>query len=438
MTSRSCTQRRGDGAARRTAFASALALSVVLAGCSGAGDMDSTGGGSVAEGLQAFVGATIIDGTGSAPVGGGVILARDGIIEAVGPSAGVVVPEGAEIIDLEGRWIVPGFINSHGHVNGDLAAARRQLEQYAHYGITTVVSLGEEPETGQLRDEQGDANLDRSRIFVSGPVIAPTTPEEARADVEMLVELNVDWVKTRVDDGLDTRSKTPPEVYREIIATAEEHGLPAAIHIVDLEDAIGIVEAGAALVAHSVRDAPVNDVLTDAMLEADVCLVPTLTREVSTFTYAERPDFLDDPFFLERAAPADLSPFQTPEFRESQQTDAALFWKDALPLAMTNMKALHDAGVGIAMGTDTGPFGRFQGYFEHMEMEMMADAGLSPAEVIHASTGGAATCMGLAGSVGTLETGAHADLVVLNADPLADITNTREIDSVWISGNRVR
>ncbi len=438
MTSRSCTQRRGDGAARRTTFASALALSVVLAGCSGAGDMDSTGGGSVAEGFQAFVGATIIDGTGSAPVGGGVILARGGIIEAVGPSAGVVVPEGAEIIDLEGRWIVPGFINSHGHVNGDLAAARRQLEQYAHYGITTVVSLGEEPETGQLRDEQGDANLDRSRIFVSGPVIAPTTPEEARADVEMLVELNVDWVKTRVDDGLDTRSKTPPEVYREIIATAEEHGLPAAIHIVDLEDAIGIVEAGAALVAHSVRDAPVNDVLTDAMLEADVCLVPTLTREVSTFTYAERPDFLDDPFFLERAAPADLSPFQTPEFRESQQTDAALFWKDALPLAMTNMKALHDAGVGIAMGTDTGPFGRFQGYFEHMEMEMMADAGLSPAEVIHASTGGAATCMGLAGSVGTLETGAYADLVVLNADPLADITNTREIDSVWISGNRVR
>ena len=400
--------------------------------------MASTGGGSAAEGLQAFVGATIIDGTGSAPVGGDVILARDGIIEAVGPSAGVEIPEGAEIIDLEGHWIVPGFINSHGHVSGDLATARRQLEQYAHYGITTVVSLGEEPETGQLRDEQGDANLDRSRIFVSGPVIAPTTPEEARADVEMLVELNVDWVKTRVDDGLDTRPKTTPEVYREIIAAAEEHGLPAAIHIVDLEDAIGVVEAGAALVAHSVRDAPVNDVLTDAMLEADVCLVPTLTREVSTFTYAERPDFFDDPFFLEGAAPADLSPFQTPAFRESQQTDAALFWKDALPLAMNNMKALHDAGVGIAMGTDTGPFARFQGYFEHMEMEMMAEAGLSPAEVIHASTGGAAACMGLTGSVGTLETGAYADLVVLNADPLADIMNTREIDSVWISGNRIR
>ena len=439
MKERPCTQRSGDEVRRRRAFAAAVAVSMVLAGCAGAGDPDPADGSGAGAGVQAFVGATIIDGRGSAAVAGGVILARDGIIEAVGPGAGVEVPAGAEIIDLEGRWIVPGFINAHGHVSGDLTAARSQLEQYAYYGVTTVVSLGEEPETGQLRDGQaGDTGLNRSRIFVSGPVIAPTTPEEARADVEMLADLNVDWVKTRIDDGLGTRPKPPPEVWGEVIAAAEEHGLPAAIHIVDLADAIGIVEAGVALVAHSVRDAPVNDVLIDAMLEADVCLVPTLTREVSTFTYAQRPDFFDDPFFLERAAPSDLSPFQTPEFRASQQTDAALFWEDALPLAMANMKALHDAGVGIAMGTDTGPFARFQGYFEHMEMEMMADAGLSPAEVIHASTGGAAECMGLAGSVGTLETGAYADLVVLNADPLADIANTREIESVWVSGNRVR
>lgn len=436
MTSRSRTQGEGDGAARRAAFAGAVAVCIALASCSGAGETDSIGGGGAADGLQAFVGATIIDGSGSAPIAGGVLLARDGIIEAVG--ANVEVPEGAEIIDLEGRWLVPGFINAHGHVNGDLAAARSQLEQYAHYGVTTVVSLGEEPATGQLRDEEGDPGLDRARIFVSGPVIAPTTPEEARSDIEMLVELNVDWVKTRIDDGLDTRPKPPAEVTSEILAAAAEHGLPVAIHIVDLEDAITVVEGGAALVAHSVRDAPVDDALIDAMLEADVCLVPTLTREVSTFTYAERPDFFDDPFFLERAAPADLAPFQTPEFRASQQSDAALFWKDALPLALANMKALHDAGVGIAMGTDTGPFARFQGYFEHMEMEMMADGGLSATEVIHASTGGAAECMGLAGSVGTLQTGAYADLVVLNADPIADITNTREIESVWVSGNRIR
>ena len=428
--------REGNGRpAPNSALAGSVALLLALAGCSGTGGTDAAGGGGAGDGLQAFVGATIIDGTGSAPIGEGVLLARGGIVEAVG--AGIEVPKGAEIIDLGGRWIVPGFINAHGHVNGDLAAARSQLDLYAYYGVTTVVSLGEEPETGQLRDSQGDPGLDRARIFVSGPVIAPATPEEARADVEMLAALNVDWVKTRIDDGLDTRPKTPPEVYGEILAAAEDHGIPAAIHIVDLEDAIAVVEGGAALVAHSVRDAPVDDVLIGAMLEADVCLVPTLTREISTFTYAERPDFFDDPFFLERA-PDDLAQFQTPEFQASQRSDAAEFWKQALPLALENMKALHDAGVGIAMGTDTGPFARFQGYFEHMEMEMMAGAGLTPAEVIHASTGGAAECMGLAGSVGTFEPGAYADLVVLNADPLADIRNTREIESVWISGNRIR
>lgn len=433
MTGRSRIRKGNGRPAPNTALAGSLAVLLTVAGCSGTGGTDAAVEGG--DGLQAFVGATIIDGTGAAAISDGVLLARGGIVEAVG--AGVEVPEGAEIIDLAGRWIVPGFINAHGHVNGDLAAAQSQLDLYAYYGVTTVVSLGEEPETGQLRDSQGDPGLDRARIFVSGPVIAPTTPEEARADVEMLAALNVDWVKTRIDDGLDTRPKTPPEVYGEILAAAEDHGIPAAIHVVDLEDAIAVVEGGAALVAHSVRDAPVNDVLIDAMLEADVCLVPTLTREISTFIYAERPDFFDDPFFLERA-PDDLAQFQTPEFQASQQSDAAEFWKAALPLALENMKALHDAGVGVAMGTDTGPFARFQGYFEHMEMEMMADAGLTPAEVIHASTGGAAECMGLAGSVGTFEPGAYADLVVLNADPLADITNTREIESVWISGNRIR
>lgn len=435
MTGRSRIRAGNGGPVPSTAFAGSLTLLLALAGCSGTGGTDGAGGGGAGDGLQAFVGATIIDGTGAAPIGEGVLLARGGIVEAVG--AGVEVPGDAEVIDLAGRWIVPGFINAHGHVNGDLAAALDQLELYAYYGVTTVVSLGEEPETGQLRDSQGDPGLDRARIFVSGPVIAPTTAEEARADVEMLAALNVDWVKTRIDDGLDLREKPPPEVYGEILAAAEDHGIPAAFHVVELEDAISSVELGAAVLAHSVRDVPVDDVLIDAMLEADVCLVPTLTREISTFIYAERPDFFDDPFFLERA-PDDLAQFQTPEFQESQRSYAAQFWEQALPLALENMKALHDGGVGIAMGTDSGPFARFQGYFEHVEMEMMADGGLTPAEVIHASTGGAAECMGLAGSVGTFQPGAYADLVVLNADPLADITNTREIESVWISGNRIR
>ena len=419
-----------------------ILLLVVISACSQAGEDASSGAAgsdASAVGLQAFTAARILDGTGADPIDDGVLLVRDGVIERVGTSEDVDIPSGAEVIDLGDRWLLPGFINAHGHVTGNRAAALAQLEQYAYYGITTVISLGgEDPDAFQLRDEQGGSDLGRARIYVAGPVIAPNSPEEARSDVARLAEMNVDWVKTRVDDGLDTRPKTSPEVYGEIISAAKEHGLPVAIHIVDLEDAIGIVQAGVDLVAHSVRDEAVDQALTEAMLEADICLVPTLTREVSTFAYAERPDFFDDPFFLERAAPADLDAFLTPQRQAQSESEAAQFWRSALPLALQNMKRLHDAGVGVAMGTDTGPVGRFQGYFEHLEMEMMADAGLTPAEVIHAATGGAASCMGLTGTVGTLVPGAMADLVVLEESPLTDILNTRGIHSVWTSGNRIR
>ena len=316
-----------------------ILLVTVLPGCSPGGGGDDSAS---AEGLQAFVGAQIVDGTGAGAVADGVLLARDGVIEQVGAAASVDIPSGAEVIDLGGRWLLPGFINAHGHVNGDLTAAVHQLEQYAHYGVTTVVSLGEEPETGRLRDEQGTPDLDRARIWVSGPVINPSSPEEARSAVAELAGMNVDWVKIRVDDGLDTRPKMSPEVYGEVISAAGEHDLPVAIHVVDLEDAIGVVEAGGDLVAHSVRDEAVNQTLIDAMRSADVCLVPTLTRELSTFVYAERPDFFDDPFFLDGAAPADLATFITPELQSSQMSPAAQFFKERLPLAQQNMNRLHD------------------------------------------------------------------------------------------------
>src|SRR5690606_34692581 len=120
-----------------------------------------------------------------------------------------------------------------------------------------------------------------------------------------------------------------------------------------------------------------------------------------------------------------------------RESAAARYWEEHLPIAMQNLKTLSDAGVRIAMGTDTGPPGRFQGYFEHLEMEMMADAGLTPMQVLVASTGGAAGCVGLDPDLGKIEAGKYADFVVLEQNPLDDIRNTRTIESVWINGNRV-
>jgi len=378
------------------------------------------------------------------------VLVRDGRIEAVG-TADTSVPAGAEVVDLDGRWLLPGLINAHGHVGGvrglesgaHLYTRENILEQlglYARYGVTTVVSLGGDGEEGiRVREEQDTPGLYRARLYVAGPVISPNSPEEAREEVADLADLGVDWVKIRVDDGLGQGSKMSREVYSEVIRAAHEHGLPLAAHLVYLEDAHGLMEAGADLLAHSVRDASVGEELIRMMREREVCLTPTLTRELSTFVYAERPDFFDDPFFLAEADPAVLEALEDPERQaQVQASEAARYYREALPTAKENVRLLHEGGVGIAMGTDSGPPARFQGYFEHLEMEMMVAAGLTPAQVIHSATGAAARCVGLAGEVGTLEPGAWADVLVLDEDPIANIRNTRRIHGVWIAGNRVR
>jgi len=382
--------------------------------------------------VRAFVGARILDGTGAPLLENGVVVVRDGLITEVGTADAVTPPSEAEIVDLEGRFLLPGFVNAHGHVgpDGDRSDVGEQLEIYAHYGITTVLSLGDEAD--DPREERWSPELRRARLFVSGPSLAPESPEAAEDEVARVVAMGADWVKMHVNEARNR------DTYPALIAAAQRRSKPTAIHIEELEDARGVLEAGATLLAHSVRDAPVDDDLIQRMQAQDVCLVPTFTRELSTWVYEDRPDFFDDPFFLERSAPDNLEAFITPQRQAQAQGAGARYWREALPLAMENMVRLHEAGVGIAMGTDSGPSGRFQGYFEHLEMEMMVEAGMTPEAVLVSSTGEAARCIGLEDAVGTVQPGRWADLVVLDADPREDIRNTREIHGVWIAGNRVR
>lgn len=386
--------------------------------------------------VRAFTGLTLIDGTDRAPVVNATIIVQDGRIVRIGPASSVTIPPEVQRIALDGKVVIPGLINAHGHIND----APRDLRTYAAYGVTTVFSLGgDQPPVFAARDQQATTPaLDRARVFVSGPVLTPTTPDEARAQVAGVAAQKVDIVKIRVDDNLGTTQKMPPEVYRVVIAEAHRLGLRVAAHLFYLADAKALLGAGADFIAHSVRDADIDADLITALKSSGVCYCPTLMREVSTFVYEATPDFFADPLFLAHANAEWIATLKEPARQDAmRRSPTAQRYKTALAVASRNLKRLADAGIPIAMGTDTGPTGRFQGYFELMELELMVKAGLTPRQTLAAATRDAARCMKIDAQLGTLERGKWADFVVLDADPLSDISNVRRISSVWIAGNKV-
>jgi imidazolonepropionase-like amidohydrolase len=397
---------------------------------------------------KAFTGARVIDGTDRPPIDNATILVRDGKVQSVAPAARVQVPADAERIALQGKTVIPGIVNAHGHVGntegmeqGHYSAANvaRDLKTYAAYGVTTVFSLGDDQAAGiQARDSQRTPSLNRSRLFVAGPVLAPKSVDEARTLVDDTVAMKVDIIKIRVDDNLGTTKKMAPEIYKAVIDEAHKKGARVAVHLFYLDDAKAVLDAGADFIAHSVRDKDVDDPFIAMLKRRDVCYCPTLMREVSTFTYDSTPAWFSDPLFLKHADMTAVNALKEPARQQQMKASrSAQQYKAGLEVANRNLKKLADAGVKIAMGTDTGPPARFQGYFELMELEMMAKAGLTPAQVLASATRDAARCMKLDREVGTLEANKWADFVVLDADPLADISNVKKISAVYIAGNPV-
>jgi imidazolonepropionase-like amidohydrolase len=229
-----------------------------------------------------------------------------------------------------------------------------------------------------------------------------------------------------------------PDVYRAVIDEAHKRGLRVAAHLYYLDDAKALLAAGADFIAHSVRDQKVDDEFVSALKTSNRCYTPTLMREVSTWVYESTPDFFADPLFLKHANPAWVSAGRDPARQQATRTNtAAQTYKAQFPFAVMNLERLAEAGIPIAMGTDTGPTGRFQGYFELMELEQMVKAGMTAAQALKSATSVAARCMGLDRDLGSIEPGKWADFVVLDGNPLADISNIRRISSVWIAGNRV-
>ena len=400
--------------------------------------------------VTAFVGGRLIDGTGSV-IENGTLVIDGGRIVAAGP-ASTAVPAGATRVDVRGKTLLPGLVNAHGHVaattglRSDPASytrenLTRQLKTYAQYGVTTVFSLGDDQALGfEMRNEQATGPLDRARIFVAGAVITGNTADEARAMASTVADMKPDLLKIRVDDNLGSSRKMPEPAWRAVIDEAHQRNLKVAVHIYSLADAKATLEAGADFIAHSVRDLPVDEGFIAALKGRDVCYSPTFTREISTFIYDATPTWVDDPFFVKGVTPDIITQLKDPKRQEQIRNgagwNAGQQYKAGLEVAKRNLKTLVDRGVRIAFGTDTGPPARFQGFFEHLELEMMVEAGLTPMQALVSATGDAARCHQRAGQFGTLAPGAAADVLILGANPLDNIRNTRRIEQGWINGRK--
>ena len=374
-----------------------------------------------------FHGATVIVGDGSDPIEDATFVIEDGRFVAAGAAGEVMAPEGAAHVDLSGRTVIPALIDAHVHLSVPRDALIDDLQRRAYYGVGAAVSLGHDDgeATAAVRDAQVPG---AARAMTAGRGITRhepgrsevpywiNTPEEARTAVQELAAANVDLVKIWVDDRGGQYDKLTPELYGAVIDEAHQHGLRVTAHIFSLEDAKGLLEAGVDAFAHSVRDMDVDDEFVE-MVQArpEVVLVANLgARGVH-----------EDLNWLSGTLPAD----------QLEQTQAGYMDRpeaqESFGIQARNLARLNEAGMKIAMGTDGNA-----GWRPHIEMRDMVESGMSPHEVIVASTGAAAEFLKMS-DTGTIEAGKSADFVVLEANPLEDITNTRRIESVYLRGEEV-
>ena len=416
-----------------------------------------------------LTGFSLIDGTGRAAAPNSAMTIEEGRIRWVGPAAELKVPAGAATVDLAGKYVMPGIINLHGHLgnvvglaqNPDLytrESVEHDLRMYASYGVTTMASLGIDKDLiFDVRAEQRKGRPTMTRVYTAGlglvykggfggGITLPGVPtpiigsvSEVDAAVAEQAKKGVDFLKFWTDDNYGAVKRMPFDIADAIISSGHKHGLRVLAHVFYLEDAKHLAASGIDALAHSVRDKPVDQELIDTMKRNGTWLSSaTLTREVALSSYATTPPFLNDPFFTRSTTPDVLAKLASPEYQKEKAGDANLGkYPIAEDIEMKNLKRLADAGVRYGFGTDTGVPGRFQGYFEHRELERMVEAGLTQMQTIVAATRSAAEFLH-ASDLGTLEAGKWADLIVLQRDPLADIRNSRTIESVYIAGGKVR
>ena len=406
-------------------IANALALFALgmFAACSGTApepETEPTTNATIYEGARLIVGdGQVIDNA--------AFVVVDDRFSAVGADGDVAAPAGAERVDLSGMTVIPAIVDAHVHLSQSREAVIEDLERRAYHGVGAAMSLGTDSDSAPLdmRDEivpgagwyrsagRGITTPEPGRSEVPHWV---TNEDEARQAVRDEAARGVDIIKIWVDDRNGKYEKLSPELYSAIIDEAHQNDLRVTAHIFYLDDAKALLRAGVDAFAHGIRDQDVDDELVALVKERPhVVLVPNMP-------YRGVPTDLD---WLSGSMPA--KELDEMKAGAAENTEA----QERFGIQARNLARLSEEGMTIAFGTDGN-----NPWAPHVEMEDMVASGMSPADVLVAATSNAAAAAGLA-DTGTVAVGKSADFVVLEANPLDDITNTRRIASVYLRGEPI-
>jgi len=433
----------------------AAALCLLLAVGCGENTTGTDANKSAAKDVVFVSAAKFIPGDGP-PVEEGVMIIEDGVITKVGKKGEFYAPKGALRVELEGMTIAPLLINLHAYPglgNLDSFGAKNykreslsaDLNRYGYYGVGAVLAGGDvEGLAMQLRDEIKEGKTTGSRLYSSGRGIAAKGTSGDMGTIPILVTGDADARKAvgeLADRNADAivlwANGMKADASNAVIDEAHKRKLKVFADASELAVAKNLAKAGVDALLSSVTDGEVDDELVSMMKEKKIPLAPALTALESRFVYSEKTPWLSEQAMRE-VYPASVSAYlSNPVVMAKVGRNPRIgAYRQEFATAQKNLKKLADAGVPITLGSGSGLADTFPGFFEHRELELMVNAGMAPLDVFTAATSVSATAIG-AEDLGTLAPGKKGNFIVFASNPLEKISNSRDIDRVFVNGHDI-